>query len=74
MSREKPSMERAIINAVANRENIEPEHLSVPLYDVIDPEALDSLFRDSFGYVTFRYHGYVVRIHHDRTVELLTDP
>ena len=33
-----------------------------PLYTVVDPDALDSLFDDrvSAGSVTFDYHGYTV--------------
>lgn len=47
-----------------------------PLYSVIDPDALDTLFaprpdgtpRDSGGTVTFEYGPYRVRIERDRTV------
>ena len=47
-----------------------------PLYEVIDPDALDKLFsplhRDTnrHGKVIFEYCGYQVTVHADRTVEL----
>ncbi|WP_227378575.1 HalOD1 output domain-containing protein [Haladaptatus halobius] len=47
-----------------------------PLYDVIDPDALDKLFAPvhqetvHHGKVIFEYCGYQVTVHADRTVEL----
>jgi Halobacterial output domain 1 len=47
-----------------------------PLYEAIDPDALDTLFaplhRESerHGKVMFEYCGYEVTVHADRTVEL----
>jgi Halobacterial output domain 1 len=47
-----------------------------PLYDAIDPDALDTLFaplhRESerHGKVMFEYCGYDVTVHADRTIEL----
>ncbi|MFC7213557.1 HalOD1 output domain-containing protein [Saliphagus sp. GCM10025334] len=61
----KPSL--AIAARIAAREGTSPESLSPPLYSVIDPEALDSLFDasasgrpDPRGQVTFTYCGYEV--------------
>lgn len=62
------SLSEAVVEAVADAEGVEPTELQ-PLYDVIDPDALDSLFRPQFdgrhpsrGEITFRYHGYVVHV------------
>lgn len=43
-----------------------------PLFEVVDPGALDALFshRETCGIVEFRYAGYVVTVHADRTIEL----
>ena len=43
-----------------------------PLFDAIDPDALDALFagRPTNGVVTFRYAGYDVTVRADGTVEL----
>lgn len=42
---EKPSL--AVIDRIAELEGEDPAELSPPLYDAIDPQALDSLFRPS---------------------------
>lgn len=46
-----------------------------PLYTVVDPEALDSVFRSAdddtartSGQVTFPYHGYEVTVHSEGRV------
>ncbi|WP_276271025.1 HalOD1 output domain-containing protein [Haloarcula litorea] len=46
----------------------EPDGLT-PLYDAVDPEALDALFSPGTdGHVTFRYHGYEVTAYADERV------
>lgn len=62
----------AVVEAVADEEGVEPALLSPPLYEVIDPEALNSLvdgageeFRLQFGYA-----GHLVRIDADGTVRV----
>lgn len=65
----------AVVTQVADAKGVEPETLR-PLHDVIDPDALESLFdpangsvlRD--GYVSFTYEGFVVRIDDAREIEL----
>lgn len=55
---------RDVIEAVAEAENADPVDLD-PIYDAIDPDALDDLFRGregEFGRVVFRYHGYRVTV------------
>ncbi len=60
----------AVVQAVATVEGVEPVDLDIPLFTVIDPDALDSLFEspsDDLG-VTFRYHGHEIELDSDLTV------
>ncbi|MCU4971408.1 hypothetical protein OB955_01460 [Halobacteria archaeon AArc-m2/3/4] len=64
---EKPSL--TVIDRVAELEGEDPVDLTPPLYDAIDPEALDSLFQSSrferaetVETVQFTYLGYDVRV------------
>ncbi|MDQ2051469.1 HalOD1 output domain-containing protein [Natronolimnohabitans sp. A-GB9] len=70
---------RTVIEAVAEAEGIPPEELRPPTYealhDIVDPEALDSLFASrsngtprSAGDVTFPFCGYEVTVRADDTV------
>lgn len=56
-----------VIKAVADHTGMEPESLPTPLADVIDPDALDHLFRgrDTEGEVRFVYGGLRVRVSSD---------
>ena len=66
-----------VVQRVADAEGIEPSELEEPLYDVIDPEALERLFaapedgqsRDR-GVVRFPYHGYEVTVRADGDVSV----
>lgn len=55
-----------VVEAVAEADGIDPIELTPPLYEVIDPDALDQLFSPSSadgrlgGRVTFFYNGYEV--------------
>ena len=57
-----------LVRAVAAREGVAPFELEAPLYDTIDPDALDRLFRSfrsdppTDAEVVFRYHGSLVTI------------
>lgn len=56
----------AVVERVANREGVHPLELD-PLYEVIDPSALDALVRTheqktSGLQITFVYHGYEVTV------------
>lgn len=53
------SVSGEVVEEVAAREGVQPTDLD-PLYGVVDPDALDSLFRNGSGTVTFEYHGYEV--------------
>lgn len=65
-----------VIRAVADAEGVEPSALDTPLYEVIDPDALDRLFRSpadgshSTGCITFEYYGYGVNVRADGQLTL----
>lgn len=63
-------MSEAVIHAVANAKGVDPIHLEPRLYDVVDPDALDSLFRQGSGEVLFEYAGFEVRVDADGNVTL----
>jgi hypothetical protein len=58
-----------ITAGVASLENTTPDKLQ-PLYEVIDPEALERLFRETRGQLTFEYLDYEVTVSHDYSVEI----
>lgn len=61
----------AVVEAVSDRTETPVLDLP-PVYDVVDPDALDVLFegRETHGAVTFRYAGQVVTVRSDRTIEV----
>ncbi|WP_071933057.1 HalOD1 output domain-containing protein [Halodesulfurarchaeum formicicum] len=61
-----------VIEAVAQKSGKSPESLSPPLYDVIDPDALDALMAHSSEdvRVSFKYNGYNVQVSGDGTVSV----
>lgn len=71
------SVTAAIVNRILARENISSNDLG-PLYEVIDPDALNTLFgptragshRPTTGAVTFQYQGYQVTVTGENDVEL----
>ena len=60
----------AVLTAIAEREGVDELELREPLYETIDPDALDALFRDGRGRVTFEYLGYLVTVDQDGEVEV----
>lgn len=64
------SLSRAVIDAVAAREGRDAPFLDDPLYETVDPESLDGLFRGTAGSVTFEYHGYIVTVDSEGDVDL----
>jgi hypothetical protein len=71
------SISRAVVEAVADAEGISPLDVEPPLFEAIDPDALDGLFTESSlpmgatdGVVEFQYAGYVVTVRADGTVSL----
>jgi hypothetical protein len=59
-----------VASALAAREDVRVDELSPPLYDVIDLKALEELFRDTSGRVTFEYRDYEVTVDDEYTVEI----
>lgn len=65
-------LSEAIIRAIAATEGIDPTALDTPLYEAIDPDALDDLvqLRRAGGApspvrVQFSYYGYEIHVHGD---------
>jgi len=65
-----------VVERVAEAEGVAPEELTPPLYDVVDPDALERLFRSTDtadrmnGKVVFPYNGYDVHVAGDGHVAL----
>lgn len=71
------SLSVAVVEAIAERAAVAPMELDRPLYDAIDPDALEHLFPQdgdgrprSEGYVTFSYADFRVRVSSDREVRV----
>ncbi|WP_458206687.1 HalOD1 output domain-containing protein [Haladaptatus sp. NG-SE-30] len=64
----------AVVEAVAEAASRDPLDLQ-PLYDAIDPDALDALWSerrlqgdDDLPYISFEYTGYEVEVRQNQTV------
>ena len=58
----KGDLATSVLDAVGRVENVDPTALDDSLFEAIDGDALDRLFRDTTGRVTFEYHGYEVTV------------
>ena len=60
----------AVIRAVAIVNDVDPVELDVPLFESVDPDALDRLFESPAEALstTFHYHGHDVAVQTDMTV------
>lgn len=59
---------QSVVWAVAEAEGVDPTDLP-SLHDVVDPDALDALFRgQTRATVTFEYHGYTVTVRENADV------
>lgn len=58
---------QAVVEAIAEAEGIDPLELAPPLYDVVDPDALENLFTNSqaLGKLIFNYKDYEVSVFSD---------
>ncbi|THE66367.1 hypothetical protein D8Y22_03450 [Salinadaptatus halalkaliphilus] len=67
----RPISER-VIRAVASHEGRDPLDLEPPLYDAINPESLDALFKQDTvdGRLTFEWQGYRIDVTADGSVDL----
>ncbi|WP_458190197.1 HalOD1 output domain-containing protein [Haladaptatus sp. NG-WS-4] len=61
------SITAAVVTAVTKANGTKP---STPLYDVIDPDALEALYQHGSPEVNFEYIGYHVTVHSNRTVSV----
>lgn len=70
-TRNRPISER-LVSKVAAQEGVEPTKLPTPLYDSINPDALDDLIESiaGEGRVDFSYHGYHVTVTSDGEISL----
>lgn len=65
-----------VVERVADAEGIDPSELDSPLYDAIDPAALDTLLAASTDdsttsvCITFQYYGYEVSVNSNGQVKL----
>jgi hypothetical protein len=66
----------AVIEAIAEHEALDPLYLELPLYEVIDTDALDSLIGGDLEHgpseisVRFSYNGCRVHVSGDGSVEV----
>ncbi|WP_254663234.1 HalOD1 output domain-containing protein [Haladaptatus sp. W1] len=61
------SITTAVVTAVTEANGTEP---ATPLYEVIDPDALEALYQHGSPEVSFEYVGFHVTIDSDRTVSV----
>lgn len=63
---------QVVIEAIADAEETDPTELTPPLFEVIDPDALDNLFarNQALGKVIFNYKSYEVRVFPDGYVSI----
>lgn len=67
----------AVVETVAAREGVDPMDIDAPLYEAVDPDALDSIVRTVDGEpnhapleVEFTYYGYEVVVATDGSVRV----
>lgn len=67
----KATVSHKIVSEIAQAEGVDPLDLN-PLYEVIDSDALDSLFRSPpcSASVKFEYSGYEVRVEGPEEIEI----
>ena len=67
-----PTVSERVIHAVADREGVSPLDISPPLFDAVDPDALDQLYAAGRRGPTVecRYAGYRVTVTDGGHVEL----
>ena len=56
------SLMSEVVSAVASSEDVDPVAVEPALFEAVDGEALDRLFRETAGHVTFEYDGYEVTV------------
>lgn len=76
-SSQREEISAKVVEAVAAAKGIEPTALDTRLYEIIDPDALDAIFRPKAdgtprigGKITFTMDGCRVAIHNDGNVDV----
>lgn len=75
VSSERDAASLAVVEEIATAKSASPAELTPPLYEVIDPEALNAVLRSSPGddvTVTFEYQGLEVAVSDADTVSVET--
>lgn len=70
------SPSESVIEIVAANEGVDPTELTVPLFEAIDPDALDTLVGSPSQpplQIEFTYYGYEVAIASDGSVHVSRD-
>lgn len=64
-----------VIQAVADREGVDPTELHPPLYNAVNPEALDSLFENenTNGRLQFHWLDYRIVVFSSRSVRIIDE-
>ncbi|WP_135822395.1 HalOD1 output domain-containing protein [Halostella litorea] len=68
------NLSESVVEAMAKAESVDPMELTPPLYEVIDPDAIDRVFAPTpsnerrRGHLSFSYNGYVVNVSGDGSV------
>lgn len=66
----KRPLSEEVVAAVADREEIDQMSLNPPLFDVVDPDALNALFQGDSGEVIFEFHDLRVAVDNAGNVTL----
>lgn len=69
----------SVVEAIAEAEGVEPSALHPPLYQVVDPDALDALFKTDGSMavgnrVSFVYRGYRVVVEDQGRISVESAP
>jgi hypothetical protein len=67
------SVSAAVVSAVADYKGVSEFALDRALYNVIDPDALDNLFKQSRGVVRFDYLDCMVAVNQDGVVTVSSE-
>lgn len=66
------SLTEQIIGTISEHEGVDPLEITPPIYDVIDPDAAETLFSDQSKHepdegvqLTFSYNGYTITVEGD---------
>ncbi|MFC6756048.1 MULTISPECIES: HalOD1 output domain-containing protein [Haloarcula] len=67
---DKATVSTEVVRAVARVEGVDPAAVEPALFEAVDGAALDRLFRETTGHVTFEYDGYEVTVTSEGEVSL----